>query len=48
LVAEERRFAVRGAPLPLVTTAAFLRHVGLQSLDDLPPLAAASATATES
>jgi segregation and condensation protein B len=39
LVAEDRRFAVRGGPLPLMTTTAFLRHLGLDSLRELPPLA---------
>ncbi len=38
LVAEERRFGVRGGPVPLMTTAAFLRQFGLSSLADLPPL----------
>ncbi len=45
LVAEERRFGVRGGPVPLGTTAAFLRHFGLSSLANLPPLAPANATA---
>jgi segregation and condensation protein B len=36
LVAEERRFSIRGALLPLVTTAAFLRYLGLQSLAQMP------------
>jgi len=40
LVAEERRFGVRGGPVPLMTTAAFLRQFGLSSLADLPPLVA--------
>jgi segregation and condensation protein B len=38
LLAEERRFAMRGAPMPLVTTAAFLHYVGVGLLEDLPPL----------
>jgi len=38
LVAEERRFGMRGGPVPLMTTAAFLRQFGLSSLADLPPL----------
>jgi segregation and condensation protein B len=38
-VAEDRRFAVRGGPLPLMTTAAFVRHLGLGSLRELRPLA---------
>jgi segregation and condensation protein B len=41
LLAEDRRFAVRGGPVPLVTTDAFLRYLGLRSLADLPPLPAA-------
>jgi segregation and condensation protein B len=32
LVAEEHRFAGRGAPVPLVTTTQFLQHFGLNSL----------------
>jgi len=39
LVAEERRFAVAGGLLPLITTASFLRHLGLGSLRELRPLA---------
>jgi segregation and condensation protein B len=38
LVAEERRFAVRGGPVPLVTTAEFVRYLGVGSLSKLPPL----------
>ncbi len=38
LLAEERGFAIRGGPLSLVTTAGFLRHLGLGSLAELPPL----------
>ncbi len=38
LLAEERRFGQRGGPVPLGTTAAFLRQFGLGSLADLPPL----------
>jgi len=45
LVAEERRSGVRGGPVPLMTTAAFLRQFGLSSLADLPLLVAANATA---
>lgn len=41
LVAEERRSGVRGGPVPLMTTAAFLRQLGLGSLADLPPLVSA-------
>jgi segregation and condensation protein B len=36
LVAEEHRFALRGASVPLVTSAAFLRQFGLASLAELP------------
>ena len=36
LVAEDPRFGGRGRPGFLVTTAAFLRHLGLGSLTDLP------------
>jgi segregation and condensation protein B len=36
LIAEERQFSIRGASLPLVTTAAFLRYLGLQSLAQMP------------
>jgi len=36
LVAEDPRFGGRGRPAFLVTTAAFLRHLGLGSLTDLP------------
>jgi segregation and condensation protein B len=36
LVAEEHRFALRGASIPLVTSAAFLRQFGLASLAELP------------
>ncbi len=41
LLAEERRFGVRGGPVPLMTTAAFLRQFGLSSLAELPPLVSA-------
>ncbi len=41
LLAEVRRFGVRGGPVPLMTTAAFLRQFGLSSLADLPPLVSA-------
>jgi hypothetical protein len=41
--AEERRLAVRGGPLPLITTVEFLRHLGLGSLADLPPAPSMSA-----
>jgi segregation and condensation protein B len=40
LVAEDRRRAVRGGLLPLITTANFLRQLGLASLTELPPLRA--------
>jgi chromosome segregation and condensation protein ScpB len=40
LIAEQRHFALSGASLPLVTTAALLRYLGLQSLAQLPPLLA--------
>jgi len=40
LVAEDPRFGGRGRPGFLVTTAAFLRHLGLGSLADLPPRSA--------
>jgi hypothetical protein len=38
LIAEERRFSIRGASLPLVTTGAFLRYLLLQSLAQMPAL----------
>ncbi len=38
LLAEERRFGVRGVSIPLMTTAAFLRYLGLTALAELPPL----------
>jgi hypothetical protein len=38
LIGEERRFSIRGASLPLVTTAAFLCYLGLQSLAQMPAL----------
>ncbi len=38
LIAEEHRFALRGASIPLVTSVAFLRQFGLASLAELPPL----------
>ncbi len=41
-VAGERRYTMRGGALPLVTSALFQCHVGLQSLDDLRPVAVAS------
>jgi segregation and condensation protein B len=44
LLAEDRRFAVRGGAVPLVTTEAFLRYLGLGSLAELPPLPAIAAT----
>jgi segregation and condensation protein B len=37
LIAEDPRFGARGRPAFLVTTANFLRHFGLSSLNDLPP-----------
>jgi segregation and condensation protein B len=37
-IAEERRFAVRGGPLPLLTTVEFLRALGLGSLAELKGL----------
>jgi len=43
LVAEDPRFGGRGRPAFLVTTAAFLRHLGLGSLTDLPPRSALGA-----
>jgi len=43
LVAEDPRFGGRGRPGFLVTTAAFLRHLGLGSLTDLPPRSALGA-----
>jgi segregation and condensation protein B len=46
LIAEERQFALRGASLPLVTTAVLLRYLGLQSLAHLPPLLAGHCTQT--
>jgi segregation and condensation protein B len=36
LIAEEHRFALRGASVPLVTSAAFLRQFGLSSVAQLP------------
>jgi chromosome segregation and condensation protein ScpB len=38
LIAEEHRFALRGASVPLITSAAFLRQFGLASLAQLPAL----------
>ena len=38
LVADERQFSIRAAALPLVTTPAFLRYLGLQSLAEMPAL----------
>jgi segregation and condensation protein B len=40
LVAEDRRRAVRGGLLPLITTASFLQQFGLASLTGLPSLPA--------
>ena len=40
LLVDDRRFAVRGAAVPLVTTTTFLRYLGLPSLAMLPPLTA--------
>jgi segregation and condensation protein B len=38
LIAEEHRFALRGASVPLATSQAFLRQFGLRSLAELPRL----------
>src|SRR5207248_3880610 len=43
LIADEPRFGARGRPSFLVTTAAFLRLLGLGSLAELPPRPAPSA-----
>lgn len=37
LIADDTRYGGRGRPSFLVTTDQFLRHMGLSSVEDLPP-----------